>query len=598
MEITLISSRLLNKKNQQQGLDPQAQKKLAAASIEVLGNFIYERVVPSAWHLQDIQRIDHQKLVFLWTAVTEQAVCPECKTLSHNRTKTYLKRDIQDLPISGMTVFHEVKANRYFCDNLACQSITFIEQFDEIADKDARLSHRLKEFALRTALESSCNGASKTLYSLGAKVSGDTIERELKKKGAIIVTQNLQRDDVNVLAIDDINLRKGNSSTACTVFIDGETHRVLVIVQGATAEIAEKVIQQYPTVDIVSRDRGTAYAAAGNKCNKKQVADGFHLVQNIHKTVKDALNLEMAHDLFVREGNGWIRMVDSPCEETDLDTDCNDDSRSLAVIRHETIGADDLARRILLAGLTPKQAEKYRKTLSVLEWTESGLRTTDIAKKLSVKKKDVQAYRLKAPETIETVEQKIDEYYQTLQNAVPYTADGQTAYRQKTIANKARPSSESIVELYKDVVLSMVKEGKTHRDIHPVLVKAGFKGSKNAVYQYIIKYAYENGIPYGRYPGKQPVSERTTQAAEPRPLRISVERVSRPTLYENILHMAAVRRDEIKQALLGLETATNSTSNGLLQNDSDEWINKTHYANSVAKLVFDTIPKKKNVKKN
>jgi len=144
----------------------------------------------------------------------------------------------------------------------------------------------------------------------------------------------------------------------------------------------------------------------------------------------------------------------------------------------------------------------------------------------------------------------------------------------------------------------MVKEGKTHRDIHPVLVKAGFKGSKNAVYQYIIKYAYENGIPYGRYPGKQPVSERTTQAAEPRPLRISVERVSRTTLYENILHMAAVRRDEIKQALLGLETATNSTSNGLLQSDSDEWINKTHYANSVAKLVFDTIPKKKNVKKN
>jgi hypothetical protein len=496
-----------------------------------------------------------------------------------------------------MTVFHEVKVNRYFCENLACKSITFIEQFDEIADKDARLSHRLKDFAIRTALESSCNGASKALSSIGAKVSGDTIERELKKKGAITVTQNLKRDDVNVLAIDDINLRKGNSSTACTVFIDGETHRVLVIVQGATAEIAEKVIQQYPTVDIVSRDRGTAYAAAGNKCNKKQVADGFHLVQNIHKTVKDALSLEMAHDLFVREGDGWIRMVDSTCEETDPETDCNDALKGLAVIRPETIGADDLARRILLADLTPKQAEKYRKTLAMLELTESGLRTTDIAKKLSMKKKDVQAYRLKAPETIETVEQKIDEYYQTLQDAVPYTADGQTAYRQKTIANKARPSSESIVEPYKEVVLSMVKEGKTHRDIHPVLVKAGFKGSKNAVYQYIIKYAYENGIPYGRYPGKQPVSERATQAAEHRPLRISVERVSRTTLYENILHTAAVRRNELNQSLLGMEIATNSTSNELLQSDSDEWINKTHYDDSVAKLIFDKIPKKKIVKK-
>lgn len=144
----------------------------------------------------------------------------------------------------------------------------------------------------------------------------------------------------------------------------------------------------------------------------------------------------------------------------------------------------------------------------------------------------------------------------------------------------------------------MVKEGKTHRDIHPVLVKAGFKGSKNAIYQYIIKYEYENGIPYGRYPGNKPVSERTTQAAEHRPLRISVERVSRTTLYENILHTAAVRRNELKQSLLGMETATNSTSNEILQSDSDEWINKTHYDDSVAKLIFDTIPKKKIVKKN
>lgn len=73
MEITLISSRLLTKMNQQQGLDLQTIKKLAAGAIEVLGNFIYERAVPSAWHLQDIQRFGHQKLVFLWTSVTEQA---------------------------------------------------------------------------------------------------------------------------------------------------------------------------------------------------------------------------------------------------------------------------------------------------------------------------------------------------------------------------------------------------------------------------------------------------------------------------------------------------------------------------------------------
>ena len=41
----------------------------------------------------------------------------------------------------------------------------------------------------------------------------------------------------------------------------------------------------------MSRDRGTAYAAAATKSGKTQVADGFHLVQNIHQTIKDALSL-------------------------------------------------------------------------------------------------------------------------------------------------------------------------------------------------------------------------------------------------------------------------------------------------------------------
>ena len=127
------------------------------------------------------------------------------------------------------------------------------------------MTNRLKDFVVREAIESSCHGTSKALKKIGVKVSTDTINREVKKKGAVVVTQNLKRDDVKVLSVDDINLRKGNSSTACSVFIDAETHRVLVIVQGATSEIAEKVMQQYPSAVMVSRDRGTAYVAATAK---------------------------------------------------------------------------------------------------------------------------------------------------------------------------------------------------------------------------------------------------------------------------------------------------------------------------------------------
>ena len=259
---------------------------------------------------------------FIGFPIPSRRYVPECKTISHNRVNTYKTRQIQDLPLSGMTVYHEIKSNRYYCNNPKYSSKTFIEQFEEIAEKDARFSERLKDFIVRYALESSSNASSKALINIGIKVSRDTIVRMIKNKAASVVAQNLKRDDVKVLSVDDINLRKGNSSTACSVFIDGETHRVLVIVQGATKEIAQKVIQQFPSANIVSRDRGTAYASAATQCDKIQVADGFHLVQNIHKVVKDALYQEVPHDLFVREGEGWIRMVNSARKDP-ADTSAN-----------------------------------------------------------------------------------------------------------------------------------------------------------------------------------------------------------------------------------------------------------------------------------
>ncbi|MDA8212381.1 MAG: transposase family protein [Clostridia bacterium] len=423
MESSLIGDRIMDFMEQYNSITAQTKKELAAGTIEIIGNFFYEFCMPNLWHLRNIKRSNNE-FVFYWVSDTQQAVCPECKTVSQNRANTYLTRRIQDLPISGMTVYHEIKDNRYYCDTPECSSITFIEQFEEMAEKDARLSERLKDFIVRYAIEASSNASSKALIKIGIKVSRDTILRLIKKKGAAVVTQNLKRDDVKVLSVDDINLRKGNSSTACSVFIDGETHRVLVIVQGATEEIAQKVLKQFPSADIVSRDRGTAYASAATKCDKIQVADGFHLVQNIHKVVKDALYQEIPHDLFVREGEGWIRMVNSASEES-VDTSVQDDGDCLVVMGPTTLAEDDLEKRIYLAELTDKQADKYKKTMKILELTESGLRTSEIAKRLSMTGQDVWNYRKNAPETIQNVENKIDEYYQYYE---------QRQYRQKTIA--------------------------------------------------------------------------------------------------------------------------------------------------------------------
>ncbi len=562
------------------------KRELATGMIEIIGSFFYELCIPSTWNLMDIKR-NGNTIVFYWVSHSEEALCSNCETLSHRMSKMYFNRPIQDLPIAGMTVYHQVHGNRFFCDNPECDVKNFYEQFNEIAGKDAMLSDRLKDFIIRYAIESSANAASTALKQIGIIASKDTILRLIKKKGSAVLEQNLQRDDVKVLSVDDINLRKGNSSTACSVFIDGETHRVLVIVQGATKKIAEKVMKQFPSASMLSRDRGTAYAAAATKSGKIQVADGFHLVQNIHQVVKDVLYQEISHDLFVREGDGWIRLVNSASEESE-DVSASDDGDRLVVCGPATLAEDDVEQRIHLAGLATRQANKYRKTMKILELTESGRRIPEIAKKMLMTKQDVCNYRKKAPETVKNVEMRIDEYYQL-------HAQGQWEYHQKTIAKKARPSSESIVEPYKETVLTMFKEGKNHRNIYPVIKEQGYEGSKNAIYQFLIKYAMENNIPYGRNQRIISPEERTADGAPPRPPKISVERTSRTSIYECLLNMAAIRREEIRQALEGKDLKDSQNKKEKI--DSQEWVNKSSYADSVAEIIFDTKEKGKRKKK-
>ena len=74
-------------------------------------------------------------------------------------------------------------------------------------------------------------------------------------------------------------------------------------------------------------------------------------------------------------------MVDSAREKPvhNPSEQANDDG--LVVIKPATLVTEDIERRIQLAGLNTIQANKYKKTMEILEMTESGLRTSEIAKR-------------------------------------------------------------------------------------------------------------------------------------------------------------------------------------------------------------------------
>ena len=107
----------------------------------------------------------------------------------------------------------------------------------------------------------------------------------------------------------------------------------------------------------------------------------------------------------------------------------------------------------------------------------------------------------------------------------------------KTLRPKAHPSHDSIVGPYRETVLAEIKKGGNHRTIHPILQAQGFKGSSNAVYQYILKLRKE-------------APEEIRKDTIENPPEIKLEQISRNTVYQQVLKKASESRpqkDEKKQ---------------------------------------------------
>lgn len=160
--------------------DERAGKEGVSAAIKGIANFFYSHAVPGVLQLVDIERTANE-FIFHWRSNSQQATC-KCGQVSKDRSKTYQTRCIQDFPLSGMTVRHTIKINRFNCLNPVCECQNFFEQYEGFAEEKARYTERLKDFIIRQATESSANSLSDSFADIGIKVSRETILRFVKKK--------------------------------------------------------------------------------------------------------------------------------------------------------------------------------------------------------------------------------------------------------------------------------------------------------------------------------------------------------------------------------------------------------------------------------
>jgi hypothetical protein len=522
------------------GFHSDEAEKILLLGMKAIRFFQFDDLMPQCLELENIER-DECEIHYYWSSNSDQAECPECHTISRRERKDWKSKPIQDIACDGLAVYHDIHTKRYYCDNPECNTKIFVERLYEFTAEKARKTVRFIERCKELALSCGNLGAERELRAEGSVVCDDTISKYLKAEAAKVVESNLTRDDVRVLSIDDFNTRKGDSASGCTVFIDQETHKVLIIIKGTGKEAVQSVIEKFPSSEFLSRDRACSLSAAGDACGKTQVADRFHLIQNIHKVIDEALAAELPANIFLREGDGWVSITQGT----------NGEGVRFAV------SEEDMEKRIHLAGLTAAKAEKYRNTLKMLEMSDKGLRTADIAKALGIPYNAVKALRRSAASTIQEVQDKIsrriEKYPDNSKGQGRPPADG----NRKTLGANPRPARESIVEPHRDIVVEMWNAGKSHHQIHPVIVEAGFPGSKAAVYQYIWKLEYEDPCVLTRKikqkkPGTPWADSFDKQEAQTLP-ELSLKNVPRKSVYKSILKEGKSAREKVGQPEDGAE---------------------------------------------
>jgi transposase len=106
---------------------------------------------------------------------------------------------------------------------------------------------------------------------------------------SLLLLPNPPVGKVKVVGIDDFAWKRAKRYG--TVLIDLETHDVLDLLPDREAESVKQWLLAHPEIEIVSRDRGGAYAdgAAQGAPQAQQIADRWHLCKTIGDAVEDYL---------------------------------------------------------------------------------------------------------------------------------------------------------------------------------------------------------------------------------------------------------------------------------------------------------------------
>jgi transposase len=220
--------------------------------------------------------------------------CPGCGNPSDHVHSQY-QRTVHDVPCGGRRIVLRLCVRKFFCRQPTCPRKVFAERLPDLVQPWARVTNRLLEEVKALGLATSAQVSERLAPRLGMQVKAPTLLRYVRTISPAC------DGPVHVLGIDDFCLRRG--TTYGTILINLETHRPLELLADRTAEAVIPWLKKHPEIEVVSRDRASAYADALKRAlpHATQTADRFHLCKNLREHLQTLFDRKRTYLPLVEE---------------------------------------------------------------------------------------------------------------------------------------------------------------------------------------------------------------------------------------------------------------------------------------------------------